>query len=181
MKQKETESNAKLIVVLVVSILILVALVVAGTYSFYTVTVLSNNTANNKLTVNTSKIVFEIVDGTLTGDNLIPGDTITKTFQVKNTGTTDINFKLMWKNVVNNFVNKKDLIVTLTEDGTSIISSADNVTLPSTVASAVLKDNLTIASGATKSYVLTITYENTDEDQTADMGKNISAEIELVG
>ena len=40
-----------------------------------------------------------------------------------------------------------------------------------------LKDNLSVNPGETQNFTLTITYRNTNEDQTGDMGKEISATI----
>ena len=88
---------------------------------------------------------------------------------------------MVWKSVVNNFINKQDLIVTLEEDGNNLILENQNQVLPDTTTSqSIIKDNLTIAPGATKSYTLTIIYQNTEQDQTADMGKSISAVIDML-
>lgn len=179
MKQNETENNKNLIITLVVSIIILIAIVATGTYSFYTTSLNTTNQDKNNTKLSTTTIEFGLEDGTVSGDNLLPGDTITKTFQVKNTGTSDVVFKLMWKSVVNDFVNKKDLVITLSEDGTEIISSSDQQTFPDTTTSAILKDNLTIKASETKNYTLLITYQDTTENQIDDMGKSISGVIEL--
>lgn len=180
MKQKEIENNRNLIIILVISIIILISIVAVGTYSFYTTSLNTPNGNKEETKMSTTTIEFGLEDGTVTGDNLIPGDVITKTFQVKNTGSKDVTFKLMWKSVVNNFVNKQDLLVTLEEDGTEIISPSDNQIVPNTTnASTVIKDNLKINSGETKSYILVITYQDTTENQIDDMGKSISGVLEL--
>lgn len=174
------EKNTKLIIGLVISIIILIIVISVGTYSFYTATLRTTNDDQNTLQNSTAKIEFVLSDGSLTGDNLIPGDTITKTFQVKNNGTIDGTFKIMWDSVNNTFVNKQDLIVTLADDEGTIIADTDNQVVPdSTTTATILKDNLKIGVGETKNYTLTITYRNTEEDQTADMGKSISATIKL--
>jgi len=176
--EPKKENNKALILTLMVSIIVLIGIVIAGTYAFYTATVSANTVDPTKLSTGT--LESSIQDGTLTGGNLIPGDTVVKKFSVTNSGSIDLTFKLNWKSVTNTFVNQDDLIVTLMEETTEIISEADNQIFPSTTTtSTILKDNLKIASGETKNYTLTITYKNTNEDQTADMGKTISAVIEL--
>ena len=181
MKEMEKENNIKLIITLVISIIILITVVVVGTYSYFVQNV--NDTRNenkNPSTLNTAEIDFAFETGTLTGGNLIPGDVITKSFTVKNNGTGTIPYNLMWTAVTNNFVNQNDLVVTLEENGIEIISESDNITLPTNITtSTVLKDNLNVAAGSTNEYVLKITYKNTDENQIEDMGKNISATIDL--
>lgn len=178
---EKSEKNTRLVITLVFSIVILVVLVAIGTYSFYTATIKTNHEENKKTQATTAKLDFEIIDGTLKGSNLIPGDTITKTFQIKNNGTVEGTYAIIWKSAVNNFVNQKDLIVTLTEDGTEIVKSSDLQTFPRTTTTPVtIKDNLKIAPGKTKNYILTITYQNTEQDQSGDMGKSISAVIDML-
>lgn len=176
---EKPESNAKIVGTLVLAIVILIAIVATGTYSFYAATVNQSN-PDNKVSKEAAKLDFEIVDGSLTGDNLIPGDTVTKTFSIKNKGNVEGNYSIVWKSVTNNFANKSDLIVTLVEDGTEIIRASDNKTLPATTTTPVtIKDNLTIPAGATKNYTLTITYKNTSNNQMEDMGKTFRAVIDM--
>ncbi len=175
------KNNTKLIITFAVSIVLLILIVAGGTYSFYTNKMETTNPDNNKTNVNTNKLEFQIVDGTLKGSNLIPGDTITKTFQIKNTGNVEGTFSLVWQSVVNNFINKQDLIVTLEEEENQIISESQNQVLPDTTTTqSIIKNDLKIAPGTTKNYTLTIIYKNTDLDQSADMGKNISAVIDML-
>lgn len=176
------QSNTGLIVTLIVSIIILIAIVTVGTYSFYTTMINQSNTEEHKTNVTSAELDFEIVDGTKTVESggIIPGDTVTKNFSIKNNGNVTGTYKLVWKSVVNNFVNQNDLIVTLSEDGTEIISASDNKTFPaSTTNPIVLKDGLSIPKNTTKNYTLTITYKNTENDQFEDMGKTFSAVIDM--
>lgn len=178
---EKQENNTKLIITFAISIVLLILIVAGGTYAFYTNRMETNNQDHNQTNVSTNQLEFQIVDGTLKGNNLIPGDTITKTFEIKNTGNVEGTFSLIWKSVVNNFINKQDLIITLDEDGKNIISESENQVLPDTTTTeSIIKNNLKIAPGKTKSYTLTIIYKNTSQDQTADMGKNISAVIDML-
>ena len=178
---EKQDNNTRTIITFAISIVLLILIVAGGTYAFYTNKMETDNIENNSTNVNTNKLEFQIVDGTIKGSNLIPGDTITKTFQIKNKGNIEGTYSLVWKSVVNNFINKQDLIVTLEEDGNNLILENQNQVLPDTTTSqSIIKDNLTIAPGATKSYTLTIIYQNTEQDQTADMGKIISAVIDML-
>ncbi len=177
--QKEKDNTKKLIAIFSISIIVLIGLVVAGTYAFFTNSVIDRRGDNTTNLITGSVSEFGLKDGTITGDNLIPGDTVTKNFSLSNRSTGPVNFKLLWKDITNSFVNKQDLIITLTQDGKTLISEADNNTFPSTASSSVLKDNLTIPTGATQNFTLKITYRNTEQDQSGDMGKTISASIAI--
>lgn len=178
--EKQESNNKALVLILVCSIIVLIAVVAVGTYSFYSATIMNNDNNKKPTNVSTAKLEINLADDTITGDNLIPGDIVTKTFEVKNNGTVTTEFSLIWKSVNNTFVNQKDLIITLEENGTEVIKESDNITLPKTTStSTVLKNGLSVKAGATNNYTLTITYKNTDQDQSADMGKSISATIEL--
>ena len=180
MTKKESQNNTKLMIVLIVSVLILIAVVAFGTYAFFTGTLTDRNPVDSQSNLKSANIEFSMEDGAITGNNLVPGDAVEKKFTVKNKGTGAISYNILWTSAVNEFVNKNDLIVTLNDGTNDIITESDNVIFPSTTTtSQILKRGLTISAGATKEFTLTITYKNTDADQTADMGKNISAVLGL--
>ena len=180
--KETTKENKSFIIALVVAIIILIAIVAIGTYSFYTANVNGNGNLNGNSTINTVNLEASLNDGVLTGSNLIPGESVTKTFTVKNTGTGDITFKLVWKSVTNTFINQNDLKITLQENSTMKISESDNKKFPSTTTTETLiKDNLVIKAGETKNYTLTIKYKETSNDQNADMGRTFSGIIGITG
>lgn len=182
MTKNDTENNTKLVIILIVSIVILIAVVAIGTYAFFTTRITDNrdNPTDPDTNLTTANIEFNMEDGTITGNNLVPGDSVVKKFTVHNKGTGTITYNLVWTTAVNNFINKNDLIITLNDGTTDVITESDNVIFPNTSTNPqVLKNGLTIDSGETKELTLTITYKNTEEDQTADIGKSFSAEINL--
>ena len=181
MTKNESQNNVKLIITLVVSVALLIAVVAFGTYAFFVGGITDNRDQNDPNTnLTTANIEFNMKDGSITGNNLVPGDSVVKKFTVENKGTGTITYNILWTSAVNNFVNKSDLIVTLNDGTTDVITESDNVIFPNTsTSSQTLKSGLKIASGETKEFTLTVTYKNTEEDQTGDMGKNISATLGL--
>ena len=107
---------------------------------------------------------------------MIPGDSVTITFTVENPNTIQVCFNLLWSNTENTFVNQKDLVYTLEdEDGTMLVSETQ---YPSTnTGTTMLLEGTSIGASETKTYTLTITYKETDEDQTADIGKTFNSSI----
>lgn len=167
-------------VALVFSILgvaIFIGAIATASYAFFAANV---RTEGGTPTTNAStaeiKATFHDDDnntGGLTVSNIIPGDTITKTFSLENTGTTSIKYKIVIRELENTFTRKNDITYTLIENGTNIKT---NETFLS--ANGPISDTLTINKGEIKTYSLKMTYNNSpDEDQAADMGKTISGKI----
>ncbi len=178
----KSEDNRLLVITLVVSIIILIGVVVAGTYAFFTATIKQNEDADFGTGLTAGNIEFSLTggDSEIVGGNLIPGEEITKTFQVKNDSSGTITYRLVWESVTNNLVNQDDLIVILSDGLNEIISENDHVTLPSTTTEETdLKTGLKISSGETKNFTLKIKYLNTEFDQTEDIGKTFRAKLKI--
>lgn len=164
-------NNKKTIIISLVAVLAFIAAVVATSYAYFTKSIQTEGT-DPGTSVSTDQISAEFTDGAkLEVTNMLPGDTFEKTFTLENTGNRDIKYKVVIQEVENSFVNKSDVMLTLKENGTTIKTT----TFPS--ATNAISDELTIAAGITKSYTLTITYNNTSSDQTGDMGKTLSGKI----
>jgi len=163
-----------LVLTLVLTIVFLIAIVSYGTYAYFFAAV--GGTSDKKVsTINTAEISATLAEGTLTGGNLIPGESVSKTFKVKNTGKSTLTYNVFLRDIVNNFVNKADLVVTLKEDGTTILS---NYQFPNTSTTDIaIKTGLTIIKDQEKTYELIITYKNSASDQTADSGKTFSTKV----
>ena len=102
----------------VIAVATLLVAVVGATFAYFTASVAGNDTASS-VVVKTAQI------GTITYtngnevklENAYPGATSeTKTFTVAAdaSATANVNYSLNWTNVTNGFVNKEDLVYTLT-------------------------------------------------------------------
>ena len=159
-------------------ILLLIISIIGLTYSWFSATITGNDTAKeNVVTTGVLKIVYTNGEE-IKGDSIEPGWSETKTFTVENTGTVEAVYNINWKYLTNTFVNKQDLVLTLT-------STNSGGTLPETQISNsgthinILK-NITIAPGVAQEYTMTITYKNQNYDQSSDMGKELSGKIEVL-
>lgn len=168
----------KTYIVIVSAILILFCLMYSVSYAYFSIKV--NNDFNNGTSGNTtigSDTVKNIIisDGTkVTSSNIIPGESVTATFTVQNPNDVSLCFGLDWINVVNEFVNKSDIVVSLKdENGTVLLEDKDFPTENNTT----LIEGLTIPANTTKTYTLTVTYKNTDKDQSVDMNKKFQATL----
>ena len=163
----------KLYIVVASSLLLLITMIYQGVYAYFEAEVINAGVRNTTVATKTLSDL-QIIDGTTTSSNLmIPGESITQTFQVKNNNDIKLCFNLNWESVVNTFVNTSDLHVSLS-DGTNNIPLTLN-TFPTT--STTLAQNMKINASTTNNYILSVEYVETEADQTGDMGKKFSGRI----
>ncbi len=112
--------------------------------------------------------------GTISGSEIAPGWSSSKNFQVSNTGKGTANFKIYISNINNQFMANSIAIRVMDTSDNSIIT---DTVLPS--AEGTISEPISIAMGATKTYTLTVYYQNLDFDQTADMGKSFSFTVSI--
>ena len=171
-KQKVTFYTASVIL----SILIILS-IVSLSYAFFTSIITGNETASSDV-VETGTLSIVYTNGQeLRGESIEPGWRLSKTFTVENTGTVEATYNINWENLTNTFVNKEDLVMSLTStngggtlEETQIRGSGTHIN--------IIK-NIKIAPGVTQTYTLTIEYKNKDYDQSSDMGKSLIGKIEV--
>ena len=164
----------KTYIVVASSIMLLFCLAYQSAYAYFSTT--SQIEDNFNTNINSGAVSDLIItDGNhVTSNNIIPGESVTNTFTVQNPNNLKVCFNLLWSDVVNEFINKEDLGVTLIDQSGRVL--IDNQSFPSTN-DEVLAENLSIEGSTTNSYTLTITYKNSDQNQIADMGKTFSGTI----
>ena len=172
-KQKITFYTASVILAL------LVVLCIGGlAYSWFSAIVSGNENAQSNV-VETGTLSIVYTNGQeIRGEDITPGWSETKTFTVENTGTVEATYNINWENLTNTFVNKQDLVLTLTStngggtlEETQISDSGNHIGILT---------NITIAPGVTQTYTMTITYKNQNYDQSSDMGKQLIGKIEVL-
>ena len=143
--------NAMYIVV-ASSLMILFCLVYQGTFSYFAVEFRDDRT-DKKANVSAANLQdLAIVNSSQNGsENLIPGENVNSTFTITNPSNVDLCFSLVWTDVVNTFVNKNDLEVTLKDSANNIITTS---TFPST--DELLATGISISGNSTESYLLTV-------------------------
>ena len=163
----------KLYIVFAGSLMLLITIIYQGAYAYFSADVTNTGTRATSITTKTLSDL-EIIDGTTSSSNLmIPGESITQTFQVRNNNDINVCFNLNWTSVTNTFVNTSDLHVSLS-DGTNNIPLTLN-TFPTT--NSTLASGMKINASTTNNYTLTVEYAETQADQTGDMGKSFSGTI----
>lgn len=169
----------------VIAVATLLVAVVGATFAYFTASVTGNENASS-VVVKTAQI------GTITYtngnevklDNAYPGATSeTKTFTVAAdaSATANVNYSLNWTNVTNQFVNKEDLVYTLTGTNSDTANTTALVTKTNEVAPSgnTLIGSSVLKPGETHTYSLTVNFKETGSDQNANQGKAFTGKIEV--
>ena len=132
----------------------------------------SNAIANKDVkdqVVETGTLSLRYVDGSeIVMNNIKPGDTITKTVYVANTGTLDAVYNLVWQELNNEIENDEMLIdgtctrmntITEAEDGT-----CEGIT-NTIISSSIIKGKTIVEPNIVHKYDLTITFKEISADQ----------------
>mgnify|MGYP000678792854 CR=1 FL=1 len=145
-------------------------------YAYFTATIVNKDVKDQ--VVETGTLSLRYVDGAeIVMQNIKPGDTITKTVYVANTGTLDAVYNLLWQELTNEITNDEMLIegactrmnaTTEAEDGT-----CDGID-STPIVSNNIKRKVTIEPNIVHKYDLTITFKDTNADQNYNQGKKFS-------
>ena len=167
--------DKKIIILSIVGVLLLVSIVVATSYAYFVANVSGNKDTNNVVVTN-GVMSLEYKDGdAINLGNAIPGSSVSKTFTVKNTGNVSTNYTIYFSELSNKFVDKTDLVYTLTSsDGGKNVAQTQ---VPST--NDAMVSNYAIDAGKTHTYTLTITFLDKDESQDDNQNVSFSTKVAI--
>ena len=164
--------KSKKVLIPVIASLVTVLVLSGVSYAFYSAKIKENNKTETVIKSNELNLIFTGTNE-ITANNMIPGDSFTKTFTVENTSNRTVDFNIYLQNITNEF--NDDLVYTLTDEDGVVVSE---IALPvSSTEKTYLKTNIEIESGVTKNYTLKITFKNTDEPQNDYQGKTFKATV----
>ena len=167
------KSRKRPYVVAIVLALALVIIITATSYAYFTAQL--NGTSNNTV-VTTGAMEIEFSDGAQVNlQNALPGDYVEKTFSVENKGTLDTVYDIYMSDLINEFVDKSDLVYTLTSnDGGQNINETQVGDVPTKIVS-----NKQIGVGDKHNYTLRIEFKETNDNQDDNKGKSFSTIIRV--
>ena len=153
---------------LIISLVVLtLILVIGGTYAWFSSRI-EGNGAQIVITTDELKLIY--TDSlAINNESIEPGWSITKTFTVENTTNEEKYYKIVWKDLVNTFVNTNDLTITITSTNGGGNLEKTPIQSSSTPGNYDIIPGVTIAGKTVQEYTVTFEYANTDEDQSADM------------
>ena len=163
--------DKKMYILLVISILFTV---VGVSLAFFTLNIIGNDTAKgNKVVTGNLELTYTDTNE-ISLENAFPGDSFTKTISVKNTGTKEVSYNLVWTELSNEITNNELVIEATckrlnssgTEEGTC------NSISQTPVSSNTIKKNILIETNITHEYTIKVTFLDTGTSQ--DYNKNKS-------
>ena len=125
------------------------------------------------------KIIFTDSDGAISGSNIEPGWSDTKTFTIENKSNETYKYNIVIQDLVNTFVTEGYLQykITSTNGGYNMTEFKD-VPKSSTPKDTILAYSVSIPVGVTQSYTIEFMYANDESvDQSDDMGKKLSGKL----
>ena len=125
------------------------------------------------------KIIFTDSDGAISGSNIEPGWSDTKTFTIENKSNETYKYNIVIQDLINTFVTKGYLQykITSTNGGYNMTEFKD-VPKSSVATDTILAYSVVIPNGVTQSYTIEFKYVNDESvDQSDDMGKKLSGKL----
>ena len=162
--------------ILVVASLLVVVLSV--TLAYFTAQIIGEG-KNISVTSTDLKIVFTDSDGAISGSNIEPGWSNSKTFTIENKSNETYKYNIVIQDLVNTFVTNGYLQykITSTNGGYNMTEFKD-VPKSETATDTILAYSVSIPVGVTQSYTIEFKYANDESvDQSEDMGKTLSGKL----
>ena len=163
----------------VVAVLLLVVVALGISYAWFSAIITGNDTAkNNKVVTGNLELTYTDTNE-ISLDNVIPGDSFTKEISVKNTGTLDVKYNLVWQSLTNTITNNELVIEATckrlnssgTEDGTCESISQ------TPVSSNTIKKKISIEPNITHEYTVKVTFIDTGEPQNYNKNKSFNGKL----
>ena len=146
------------------------------TFAYFSATVKEEGKTETVIKTKSLNLIYTGVKEITTGDNMIPGDSFTKTFTVENTGEVKATFDIYMENITNEF--NEDLVYTISDENGVI---KEETPLPVTGTKSYISEGIEIEAGATKTYTLKIEYKYLDTPQNDYQGSTFRATVGIDG
>ena len=141
-----------------IGVILLVLLMIAATYSYFSLEIVGEGTDMNLITFNENVQITYVDTSNVSLTNAYTGESISKTFTVENTGDVVVYYDIKLNDLVNNFANPDDLVFTLS--GSNGGAYIKRTTMP--VSNPIIASSIKLEPGIKHSYVMGITFLKTD-------------------
>ena len=168
-------SSKKYLYVGVVALL----LVIGVSLAYFGIKIIGNDTAKgNKVVTGNLELTFTDTNE-ITLNDAFPGDSFTKTISVKNTGTKDVSYNLVWTELTNGIINNELVIeATCKRLNSSGIEEGTCEAISQTpIKSMKIKKNISIEPNITHEYTVKIIFIDTGKPQNYNKNKTFEGKL----
>ena len=148
---------------------------VGFSYAYFKSTIVNNNVKDQIVTTGTLELTY--TDGPeIKMLNIKPGQTITKKVIVKNTGTLDTSYNLVWQELNNTIIND-EMVISATCKRLNANSEEEGtceVVNETPVKESIIKKNVSIEPNIVHQYDITIAFKEINAAQNYNQGKTFS-------
>jgi hypothetical protein len=163
----------------VVAVLLLVVVALGISYAWFSAIITGNDTAkNNKVVTGDLELTYTDTNE-ISLDNVIPGDSFTKEVSVKNTGTLDVKYNLVWQSLTNTITNNELVIEATCKrlNSSGAVDGTCEAISQKAVSSNKIKLNIAIEPGITHVYTVKVTFIDTGEPQNYNKNKSFNGKL----
>ncbi len=157
-------------------IALLLLLTTGLSYAYFSASISGNENAKN-VVVEAGTLSLVYTDGPeIKAQNIKPGWSTTKEVSVKNTGTLDTNYNIIWQTLTNEITNNEMVISAtcqrLNSAGT-VEGTCDSIS-QAPISDMTIAKKISIESGITHKYTFTILFKDTNTNQNYNQGKEFN-------
>ncbi len=161
-----------------IGIVFLFLATVSLSYAYFTATIVNKDVKDQVVQTGTLELTY--TDGPeIIMNNIKPGATITKEISVKNTGTLNTSYNLVWQELANEII-KDEMVIeaTCTRLNANGVKEGTCGNLETTPIGKIrLKEKVSIEPSVTHKYNITITFKEINADQNYNQDKNFTGTL----
>ena len=163
--------------ILIGTALVLLLLLTTGlSYAYFSTTVKGNDNAKDVI-VEAGTLKLTYTDGpAINAQHIKPGWTTTKTVSVKNNGTLDAYYNVIWQSLTNT-ITKNELVLSATCQRLNASGTVEGTceSIPQApISDMTIAKKISIESGITHKYTFTILFKETNANQNYNQGKEFN-------
>ena len=157
-------------------IALLLLLTTGLSYAYFSASISGNENAKN-VVVEAGTLSLVYTDGPeIKTQNIKPGWSTTKEVSVKNTGTLDTNYNIIWQSLTNEITNN-EMVISATCQRLNSAGTVEGTCEPisqAAISDMTIAKKINIEAGITHKYTFTILFKETNADQNTNQGKKFN-------
>ena len=145
-------------------------------YAYFSASVKGNENAKD-MVVEAGTLSLVYTDGPeIKAQNIKPGWSTTKEVSVKNNGTLDTNYNVIWQSLTNEIINN-DMVISATcqrLNASGTVEGTCESISQAAISDMTIAKRVSIEAGITHKYTFTILFKETNADQNTNQGKKFN-------